>query len=119
MCYSSYVSEALIITSAKEVSLEIQLNVGLEIEGVTVSAFTTISEPLNELAVVSTRSFTAEEADRYNRPEWAMNISVDISNIIGHDNPSGAGYNAATNELYFHYHSGLDLIPLLSIQVDF
>jgi hypothetical protein len=48
-----------------------------------------------------------------------MNISVDVSNITGHDNPSAVGYNATTNELYYHYHGGLDLIPLLSVQVDF
>ena len=61
----------------------------------------------------------ARVAYRFSRPKWAMNISIDISNLTGHDNPSSVGYNATTNELYYHYHSGLDLIPLLSAQVDF
>ena len=56
---------------------------------------------------------------RFSRPEWAMNISVDISNVTGHDNPSSVGYNPVTNEEYYNYHSGIDLIPLLNIQVDF
>jgi hypothetical protein len=58
-------------------------------------------------------------AYRFNRPKWAMNISVDVSNISGHKNPSDVGYNANTNEMYYTYHSGMDLIPLFSFQVDF
>jgi hypothetical protein len=58
-------------------------------------------------------------AYRFNRPKWAMNISIDVSNISGHKNPSDVGYNANTNEMYFTYHSGMDLIPLFSFQVDF
>jgi len=58
-------------------------------------------------------------AYRFNRPKWAMNISVDISNITGHKNPSDVGYNANTNLMYYTFHSGMDLIPLFSFQVDF
>jgi hypothetical protein len=58
-------------------------------------------------------------AYRFNRPKWAMNISVDVSNITGHKNVSDVGYNATTNEMYYEHHSGMDLIPLFSFQVDF
>jgi len=58
-------------------------------------------------------------AYRFNRPKWAMNISVDVSNVTGHKNVSDVGYNATTNELYYEHHSGMDLIPLFSFQVDF
>lgn len=56
---------------------------------------------------------------RFNRPTWAMNISADVSNFTGHRNANDAGYNPVTNEVFYHYHAGVDLIPLLSIQVDF
>jgi hypothetical protein len=56
---------------------------------------------------------------RFSRPEWAMSISLDIANFTGHKNAKAAGYNANTNEVFYHYHDGVDLIPLLSIQVDF
>lgn len=63
--------------------------------------------------------FDGRIAYRFNRPNWAMNISLDVSNFTGHKNVKEAGYNSVTNEVYYHYHDGVDLIPLLTIQVDF
>lgn len=58
-------------------------------------------------------------AYRFSRPKYAMNISLDMSNLTGHKNPNSVGYNANLNELFFYYHSGNDFIPLLNIQIDF
>jgi len=62
--YDSYSSENFIITSAKEVVLDIEMVEGIEIEGVQISAFRDVNEPLNELAYVSARSFSVEETER-------------------------------------------------------
>jgi hypothetical protein len=62
--YSTYTSDAMIVNSAKEITLDISLAEGLQIEGVTVNAFSTISAPVNALAFLSARSFTAEETER-------------------------------------------------------
>ena len=62
--YSTFISDGFIVTSAKEVIMDIELTEGIAIEGVTVSAVRTISEPLNELAYVSARSFSVEESER-------------------------------------------------------
>ena len=62
--YDKFVSDFFIITSAKEVVLEIELIEGIQIDGVQISAIRDISEPLNELAYVSARSFSVEETER-------------------------------------------------------
>lgn len=63
--------------------------------------------------------FDGRIAYRFSRPKYAMNISLDMSNLTGHKNPNSVGYNAATNELFYYYHTGNDFIPLLNIQIDF
>jgi len=62
--YSTFLSDGFIVTSAKEVVMDIELTEGIAIDGITVSAVRTISEPLNELAYVSARSFSVEESER-------------------------------------------------------
>lgn len=62
--YSTYYSDGFIVTSAKEVVVEVEMTEGISIDGVTVSAVRNISEPLNELAYVSARSFSVEESER-------------------------------------------------------
>jgi hypothetical protein len=58
-------SEAIILTSAKSVTLKIDLTSGSINAGeVVISANKNAFEPLNELSVVSTRSFTSEETER-------------------------------------------------------
>jgi len=63
--------------------------------------------------------FDGRIAYRFSRPKFAMNISLDMSNLTGHKNPNSVGYNATTNELFYYYHTGNDFIPLLNIQIDF
>jgi hypothetical protein len=63
--------------------------------------------------------FDGRIAYRFSRPKYAVNISLDMSNLTGHKNPNSVGYNAALNELFYYYHTGNDFIPLLNIQVDF
>ncbi len=62
--YNDYSSDHFIITSAKEVVIEIEMTEGIEIDGVQISAVRDINEPLNELAYVSARSFSVEETER-------------------------------------------------------
>lgn len=58
-------SEAIILTSAKSVTLKIDLTSGsINADEVVISANKNAFEPLNELSVVSTRSFTSEETER-------------------------------------------------------
>ena len=62
--YSTFYSDDFIVTSAKEIVLNVEMTEGIQIDGVTVSAIRNISEPLNELAYVSARSFSVEESER-------------------------------------------------------
>ncbi|MCD6347762.1 MAG: TonB-dependent receptor [Bacteroidales bacterium] len=62
--YDAYSSENFIVTSAKEIILNIELIEGIQIRGVQISAVRDINEPLNELAYVSARSFSVEETER-------------------------------------------------------
>jgi CarboxypepD_reg-like domain/TonB-dependent Receptor Plug Domain len=58
-------SDAIILTSAKSVTVKIELNSGtINTDEVIISANKNAFEPLNELSVVSTRSFSAEETER-------------------------------------------------------
>jgi CarboxypepD_reg-like domain len=58
-------SDAVILTSTKSVNISIALSPGsIETNEVVISANKNAFEPLNELSVVSTRSFTAEETER-------------------------------------------------------
>ena len=64
--YDTYLSEPLILNVAKSVALQIELiETGVTGEEVIVTAFKHSNEPLNELAIVSTRSFSVEETQRY------------------------------------------------------
>ena len=64
--YESYLSESIVLNSAKEVELDIQLIQAATLtDAVVIHAIKHGSEPLNELSVVSARSFSAEETNRY------------------------------------------------------
>ncbi len=64
--YETYISEPIIVNSAKEVFLNIALTESvITTEEVVVSAFQKSNAPLNELSIVSTRSFSVEETQRY------------------------------------------------------
>ncbi|MFM8484713.1 MAG: carboxypeptidase-like regulatory domain-containing protein, partial [Bacteroidota bacterium] len=63
--YEPYSLDGIILTSTREVFLEISLNAGsIKGEEVVVSAAKNAFEAVNPLSVVSTRSFVAEETDR-------------------------------------------------------
>jgi hypothetical protein len=62
--YDKYVSDFFIVTSAKEVVLDIELVEGIQIDGVQITATRDVNEPLNELAYVSARSFSVEDTER-------------------------------------------------------
>lgn len=62
--YNQYSSGNFIVTSAKEVVLDIEMVEGLNIDGVEISAIRDVNEPLNELAYVSARSFSVEDTER-------------------------------------------------------
>ena len=63
--YESYVSEAFILSSVKSLYIEIEmLEGGINLNEVVISGGSMVNKPINELAVVSTRSFTADETDR-------------------------------------------------------
>jgi hypothetical protein len=63
--YQNYESEGFIVSSTKEVFLEVEMiEGGIEIGEVVVSASNNVNAPMNELSVVSTRSFSADETDR-------------------------------------------------------
>ena len=64
--YNPFVSDNIILNSAKELNLVIELvETGVQMEEVVVRARKLGNEPLNELAIVSTRSFSVEETQRY------------------------------------------------------
>ncbi len=63
--YETWVSQELILGSAKELVLEIELEEGLMLEGVEVRAGAAdLNAPVNESALVSARSFSVEETER-------------------------------------------------------
>ncbi len=64
--YESYLSDPFVLNTAKAAQLNIELfESGVTGEEVIVSAFKYSNEALNELAIVSTRSFSVEETQRY------------------------------------------------------
>ncbi|MBK6976658.1 MAG: TonB-dependent receptor [Cytophagaceae bacterium] len=63
--YESFTMPDFIVQSTKEPFISIELKVGaIQAGEVVISASKNAYEPLNELSVVSTRSFTAEETER-------------------------------------------------------
>lgn len=63
--YQPYESEGFIVSSTKAIFLEIDLvEGGVNLSEVIVSAGSNVNQPINELSVVSTRSFSADETDR-------------------------------------------------------
>ncbi len=63
--YESFISEEIIVSSTKEPFVEISLTVSaIMTNEVVISANKNAFEPLNSMSVVSTRSFTQEEAER-------------------------------------------------------
>ncbi len=64
--YESYLSDNTIVNSAKELVFNIELlEASFTKDEVVVTALKHGSEPLNELSIVSTRSFSVEETQRY------------------------------------------------------
>ncbi len=64
--YQNFISENIILSSAKELYLEINLLESVnQTDEVIVSASAGTNTPINELSVVSTRSFSVEETQRY------------------------------------------------------
>src|SRR5262245_44807753 len=64
--YENFITDNLILNSAKELELVIELEQHYqEQSAVTVKASLNPKQPVNKLSVVSTRSFTAEETQRY------------------------------------------------------
>lgn len=63
--YETFYTEAFILSSTKEVNLEIPLKKNtILLNEVTITAKSTSTDPFNNLAYVSARSFTAEETER-------------------------------------------------------
>jgi len=63
--YKDYQSEGLIVSSTRGIDLEIELlEASVSLGEVVVTAAGRINKPVNELSVVSTRSFSADETDR-------------------------------------------------------
>ncbi|MCB0703922.1 MAG: TonB-dependent receptor [Saprospiraceae bacterium] len=60
----------------------------------------------------------ARIAYRFNRPNLAGNLSLDIQNVLNYKNPSGIGYSSDTHTLFFRNHTS-GLVPVLAMQVDF
>jgi len=64
--YESKMIPNLLLTIAKEVVLEIKLTEQvMEFEEVTVKAFSRKEKPLNDMAMISARSFSIEETERF------------------------------------------------------
>lgn len=64
--YESKLIPNLLLTIAKEVVLEIKLTEHvMEFEEVTVKAFSRKEKPLNDMAMISARSFSIEETERF------------------------------------------------------
>ena len=63
--YSTYKSEGLVLNSVKEVNLIIEMTEEtVNIDEVVVKALSFANEPINDLSIVSTRSFSVEETER-------------------------------------------------------
>ncbi|MFZ5999059.1 MAG: TonB-dependent receptor [Bacteroidota bacterium] len=62
--YEPFESDEFIVSSAKVVVLNIELTEGIMLEGVELRAARMVSDPLNESAVISSRSFSVEETER-------------------------------------------------------
>ncbi|MEN0050278.1 MAG: carboxypeptidase-like regulatory domain-containing protein, partial [Bacteroidota bacterium] len=63
--YETTETEGIIVSSTKAVDLEIEMIEGsVSMQDVIVSASRNVNAPINELSVVSTRSFSADETDR-------------------------------------------------------
>ncbi len=63
--YQTYSSEGFIVSSTKAVFLEINmLEGGVDVGELVITSSSKVNAPVNELAVVSTRSFSADETDR-------------------------------------------------------
>lgn len=64
--YESFVVKEMLLTSTKEIFLEIQLSENInELEGVVVTAQTQKEQPLNKMALSGARMLSVEEASRY------------------------------------------------------
>lgn len=64
--YGTFQSQPFILNSVREQQLQIELvEIGVMGDEVTVTAFKHSNEALNELSIVSTRSFSVEETQRY------------------------------------------------------
>lgn len=64
--YQTAIIDDLLINSAKESFIKIELDeIAIEADEVVVRAFSHPHEPLNDLSMVSTRSFSADETQRY------------------------------------------------------
>lgn len=64
--YKTVTIESLIVTSAKETVLEIELEENaVQMKEVTVLGFAHKEQPINKMAAVSARSFTIEETEKY------------------------------------------------------
>ncbi len=102
--YEPYRIGSLMVTSGKEVVLTLELvESAIEIQAITVTAAAEKSGPLNEMAVVSARSFSVEETSRYagsyydparmaqNFAGVSMGESDDLSNeiVVRGNSPSG------------------------------
>ncbi len=92
----------LLLSSAKEMVLNIEMTEAMNALGtVTVSGFTDRQAPLNEMAMISARSFTVEETSRYAAGNFdparmaqnlaGVTITDDISNeiVIRGNSPKG------------------------------
>ena len=64
--YQTFRSDAVILNAAKALTMSIELIEAAEqLQEVVVTAYTRSNDPINELAVVSARSFSVEETQRY------------------------------------------------------
>lgn len=64
--YETYESDGIIVNSVKEAVLELELQEhSVTTNTVTLTAVKDANEPVNEVSVVSTRSFSPEETGRY------------------------------------------------------
>ncbi len=63
--YADYQSEGTLVSSTKSAFLEVAMSEGgVNLDIVEVTASGNVNKPVNDLAVVSTRSFSADETDR-------------------------------------------------------
>ncbi|MGK0364363.1 MAG: hypothetical protein ACI85O_001420, partial [Saprospiraceae bacterium] len=63
--FEEYQSEGVVISSTKSAFLEVEMKEGgVNLDIVEITASGNVNKPVNDLAVVSTRSFSADETDR-------------------------------------------------------